>query len=300
MNANIYITKELFNGRELTENELVHKINLLNIEAQNIDRYKDENFLYITEECYTDLKWQGYVLANIWELNCSLDRDAKNILQKLISNYSNSTSLSHADVVNSFKNNSEGLVNAIILFSNDAAINQYHQILISGRSWYDFRRYFLGKYPSNAIYFIDECSKYFDRIYFHERNKLTVGAILKDCSMMIVKHLSALNDHFHSIITMYPHLNRQEKLDFLSATHDFDEKASLEGDASRKKNFTFNFNNGSTKNVSVCCEPHIKLCHTDKYPGDKSYSTNRRIYFHEGLSNFEDGKILVGHIGLHL
>jgi len=50
----------------------------------------------------------------------------------------------------------------------------------------------------------------------------------------------------------------------------------------------------------VCCEPHLKLCHNDNYPGDNAYVTNRRIYFHEGKTNIHEGKILIGHIGTHL
>jgi len=52
--------------------------------------------------------------------------------------------------------------------------------------------------------------------------------------------------------------------------------------ALRKEVFSFDFTNGDSVQERVCCEPHIKLCYNDNYPGDSSYSTDRKIYFHEG------------------
>ena len=62
----------------------------------------------------------------------------------------------------------------------------------------------------------------------------------------------------------------------------------------------FKFINKKNEEEDVCCEPHLKLCHNDLYPGDTSYSNDRRIYFHEGKANIHEGKILIGHIGDHL
>jgi hypothetical protein len=79
-----------------------------------------------------------------------------------------------------------------------------------------------------------------------------------------------------------------------------DEIASPERKPSRKEKFTFDFINDKGIMERVCCEPHLKLCRTDNYPKDGSYSTDRRIYFHEGKPDIQNGKILIGHIGRHL
>lgn len=73
-------------------------------------------------------------------------------------------------------------------------------------------------------------------------------------------------------------------------------ETTLEGNAARKDNFMFCFEdeNGSLENV--CCEPHMKIFKDDR---DKT-SSDRRIYFHEGKSNIQNGKILIGWIGKHL
>jgi hypothetical protein len=92
-------------------------------------------------------------------------------------------------------------------------------------------------------------------------------------------------------------LNRTQVLERFSIYANLDETATLEGNAQRKENFTFSFPNDAGTDETVCCEPHLKLCYSDV---DKSYSNDRRIYFHEGISNIQDGRILIGHIGDHL
>lgn len=74
----------------------------------------------------------------------------------------------------------------------------------------------------------------------------------------------------------------------------------MEGNPKRKSDLTFKFINDNKALEDVYCEPHLKLCHTDGYPGDSSYSNDRRIYFHEGKEHIQKGKILIGHIGEHL
>jgi hypothetical protein len=104
-----------------------------------------------------------------------------------------------------------------------------------------------------------------------------------------------LNDRFRDCVE--DGLNRRQILERFSIYANLDEIASLEGDAQRKWDFTFSFTNNSGADENVCCEPHLKLCYSDK---DKSYSNDRRIYFHEGKANIQNGRILIGHIGKHL
>jgi hypothetical protein len=76
---------------------------------------------------------------------------------------------------------------------------------------------------------------------------------------------------------------------------DLDLDASIEGDVNRKKALTFYFINKNKQDVLVYCELHLKLLYDD----NRKVKQNR-IYFHEGIDDVEEGKILIGHIGKHL
>jgi hypothetical protein len=112
---------------------------------------------------------------------------------------------------------------------------------------------------------------------------------LSDCPKKVIFHLTALNDKFREC--QKEELNRTQVLEKFSIYAQLDEIAPLEGNANRKKDFTFSFCNDSGIDEDVCCEPHLKLCYSDT---DKSYSNDRRIYFHEGKTNIQNGTILVG------
>lgn len=300
MVANFYITKEFLNSTALSEDEFIFKVNLLNIEVIEINKHKQTNKLFISNECYSELRWNNYSLANVWDADCDLDRDTKSLILSIIMNSSQSTNLSHDEIISTLNECNEENVNGILLFSKNDLVDIEFQIIIPDRRWIDFKRYFLGKFPKTPEFFIEECRIYFDNIFFHERTKYTVGSILDDCSLKIINHLSGLNDLLHKIQRNNIGDNRQVILSKLTTLGHYDESASLEGNAARKDDFTFQFENDKKILENVCCEPHIKLCRTDNYPGDSSYSTNRRIYFHEGKPNIHNGRILVGHIGHHL
>ena len=121
---------------------------------------------------------------------------------------------------------------------------------------------------------------------------------MTNCTGKIIYHLAALNDKFNDYLTN-PY-NRTETLRRFSTGASLDEIASPQGDAAKKPDFTFEFINDANENERVVCEPHLKLPYNDNYPGDASYSTDRRVYFHEGKQNIQSGRILIGHIGHHL
>jgi hypothetical protein len=126
----------------------------------------------------------------------------------------------------------------------------------------------------------------------------TIGMILFECPKRLILHLSALNDKFKESYSGAK--NRTDQLRIFSLISNLDESASLEGNANRKRRLIFGFENTKGEIINVCCEPHLKLPFNDDYPGDQSYSTNRRIYFHEGRADIANGRILIGHIGNHL
>ncbi len=109
----------------------------------------------------------------------------------------------------------------------------------------------------------------------------------------IIYNLIQLNDNFRSY---YNPSNRIETLKLFSSGCNVE--ATPEGNASKKPVLTFEFIDGNSNRVPVCCEPHLKLSRSDS-TGDTHFYFNR-IYFHEGKPNVDGGKILVAHIGNHL
>ncbi|KXX69451.1 hypothetical protein [Flammeovirga sp. SJP92] len=302
MIAELYIVPQSFtHNPDLSLEEIESKTQALGNDFIYIKQYSDTNRLKVHSDIYNVEFLEDILLMDLLfnpEISTTIDRDTRVMLQKIIVE-SEETEDNINDVIDVLlpshnQNNCYGLIS----FNRVDNIAPEFQIVYNLSGWFQFRRYFLGLYPKDSEFFIDECSKYFPNLIFHERNKTSVRTIIQNCSNKIIYHLSALNDRFRD--SEIDGFNRTKILEHFSIAQNLDEKASPEGDASRKKDFTFKFQNDSGQFEDVCCEPHLKLCYNDNYPGDSSYSTNRRIYFHEGKENIEGGRILIGHIGGHL
>lgn len=302
MVAHFYLLAVSFhNNANLSKDDIEEKIKRLSEDINLIHNYRDTNKLYVNyDEIYPQILYSTYTVEDFlcrgYELTKQghIERDVLNAFLN-INNKSQATEASCQKVKDELipttnENNCYGL----IAFHKINEFDDNFQIIYGKDEWYKFRRYFLSLYPQDANFFIDECIKYFPNLYFHKRNRQEIKSILSDCPKKIIYHLSALNDKFKDCIE--PNLNRTQILECFSRYAQLDETATLEGDASRKKDFTFSFPNDKGKDEDICCEPHLKLCYSDR---SNSYSTDRRIYFHEGKPNIQDGKILIGHIGNH-
>lgn len=302
MNAHFYILAESFqNNSNLSDNEIEKKVKHLAEDVSLIHKYKETNKLYTNyEEIYPQIFYSHYTIETFI---CSpqvlkqngIDRDVINALQNILqkSEETKITSKEAKEELLSWidENNCHG----IMAFHEIDGFNNNLQVIYGIDGWYKFRRFFLGEYPQNEDFFINECIKYFPNLYFHNRNRQTIKTIFNDCPKKIIYHLSALNDKFKDCTES--RLNRAQVLEHFSIYANLDESATLEGNAQRKKDFTFSFQNDSGTDEKVCCEPHLKLCYSDT---NNSYSNDRRIYFHEGKANIQKGRILIGHIGTHL
>lgn len=303
MIAEFYIIAESFaQNPTLTSAEIEAKTISLANDFIYIRQYRDTNKLFVHPDIYyvnfinnvtiSDLLYNDEIANN------NLDHDVRVLLKKIIIESEITPYTSKEVITVLLPEHNEELCHGLIGFNRIDGINPEYQVVYHLKGWLDFRRHYLGIYPKNEVFFIDECIKYFPNLYFHERNKITVGAIIRNCPKKIVYHLSALNDKFRD--SQQPSLNRTQVLEQFSRTARLDEIASLVGNVARKPDLTFQFRNSANEMEDVCCEPHIKLCYNDNYPGDNSYSTDRRIYFHEGKINIQNGKILIGHVGDHL
>lgn len=302
MIAEFYLIAESFAyNSSLSKDEIEGKIVSLARDFIYIRKYKETNKLYVHPDIYQVKLINNTTISDLLNndaiANKNLDRDARIFLKKIVweTEATNITSKEVKD--NLLPKHDENICYGLIGFNIIENLDLTFQIVYNKRGWLEFRRHYLGIYPKNPDFYVEECKKYFPKIFFHERVKTEIGSILKDCPKKIIYHLAALNDKFRDSQNQ-PNLNRSQVLEHFSTNANLDEKASLEGNAERKPDYTFLFlNTKSKEEEKVCCEPHLKLCFSDT---DTSYSTERRIYFHEGMSNIANGNILIGHIGKHL
>lgn len=302
MTAHFYLMAESFAKNEQFTDEIIEdKVKRLSEDVTLIHKYRDTNVLYANyTELYPQVLYQTYTIE---DFICTphllkqhgVDRDIVNSIQKILINLSEETQITSDEVISELLNwNNENDCHGIIAFYPIEGLEENLQVIYGIDGWYKFRRYFLSIYPDNEIFFIDECVKYFPNLYFHDRNKTTVGAILKSSSKKIVHHLSELNDKYHTCTTQ-PY-SRIDTLKRFNATCVLDQNASVEGNIDRKAILSWSFRNDSNTYEEVYCELHLKLLLDDK----GKISTDRRIYFHEGKNSIQNGKILIGHIGDHL
>jgi hypothetical protein len=302
MIAQFYIIPDSFKENcALSRNEIERKIKALAEDFVTIKKFKDDNKIFVHSDVYL-IPFVANVTVSELMFNTELakqyfDRDVALALRKVIVE-SKETDISLQNVIEVLlPSHDENSCYGLIGFNSIETISSEYQIVYNINDWYNFRRYFLSMYPKNdGDYFIDECTKYFPNLYFHQRNKREVEAILTDCARKIIYHLTKLNDLFKNYYESSQDI--QTVLKTFSIVAKLDEYASLEGNASHKLRFTFDFCNIYGRMEMVCCEAHLKLCKNDR--DDSSYSNDRRIYFHPGKNNIQYGKILIGHIGHHL
>lgn len=299
MTTEFYLLERSFRYKEgISENEIEDKIINLSNDYSYIRKYKDADKIYVHDSIYSEIIFPSISVQDVLydrEKNKNFDKDVITAL-RIIIDRSENTDIPADEIVHLLEEHSEEKVIGIIcLHRIDDIAKQY--LVYNQNNWIQFHRYFLGIYPKDSEYFYNESLKYFQELFLHKRNIDTISDILQDFSERIVFHLSCLNDKFNTY-KKNPY-NRNQTLKEFSIACKLDEEASSEGNITRKNDFTFTFKNDNGMEENVCCEPHMKLCRSNHYPGDKEYYFNR-IYFYEGKRNIENGKILVGHIGKHL
>jgi hypothetical protein len=301
MVAELYIVAESFaNNINLPTPEIEDKTKALAEDFVYIRKYKDTNKLYVHPDIYNVNYLNKILLSDLiynWQIaKQHIDRDVFNALQKIVIESATTTHTSQEVIDVLLPEHDENLCHGLVAFNQIQNVQPEFQIVYDTQSWLKFRRYFLSLYPKNANFFMSECTKYFPDILFHTNNWNTVGDILPEFSTKIVYHLSALNDRFRE--SQDGHRNRQQVLEHFSLNCHLDETASLEGEASRKPKFTYEFSNSTGGKRNICCEPHLKLCSSGNAGDNTCYF--HRVYFHEGFPDFDEGRILVGHIGEHI
>lgn len=293
MIAHLYICNRSFrwNGTDQLP-EFQMKMAQFQRMMERINCYSEENLLFLFVESF--LKTQVLKDVTMVELLDydkgvkMIGKDALVILYGMLKHF-NPTNATIWDLKSYLSLEDENLCHAIIVFSPIKGLGDHMQVISTEQGWYNFRRHYLGKYPKNPRYFLDESMKYFPGLNLHPDNETTMRDVIHSHPMLIVQYLSVLNDFFaDEFLASGKALN--EYLPLFALTHKI-EDASLEG--SKNKKFYFDFQEGENA-IKAYCEAHLKMYHDDR-GNDNQHC---RIYFKKPLKG--EHYIYVGYIGEHL
>lgn len=140
----------------------------------------------------------------------------------------------------------------------------------------------------NKNNFIEYCNQIFDKLCYSktiERSLNSISKHIKTSRGKILKHLQALSsDNFNKAKNTIK-LSR----DIRPLLIQYNIDSSVLDDRVKVNSYDFICNNVELK---VKCELHTKL--------DSNQDNCIRIYFHSGMKDFCNNKVLIGHIGEHL
>ncbi len=296
MQFEFYIVNHSFEYRDgISKEKIENKIKSLSNDYDYIRQYKETDKIYVNPDIYDAIIFPELTICDFLyspKGRKNFDRDTIAFLSNIIDK-SEETSLTSKEIVGDLlpKHNENKVYGLLCLHRLDGIDAEY--LVYNKNNWLNFHRYFLSIYSHDALFFIDECKKYYPDLYFHENNYQSIKALISNSIKTVVHYLNGLSNNF--LKCKQETNNRIDLLQKFNSISNFDLDASPEGDVSRKKELTFYFINNHKKDVPVYCELHLKLLYDDT----RKVKQNR-IYFHEGKEDIEEGKILIGHIGKHL
>lgn len=298
MVASFYIIPESFSQENLSNEQYVLSLQNFISDYHNFIEHKDDNKIIIQDDVYSVTLPNGKTLGDfLYSTDSSIkgrEKSLKKFLSSVFSKLPNEN-IDIAEIKERIKNNSIEKCVGVISLSIIDEIADENQVIYDKDSWLHFRRFHLGLYFGDEEYFINECKKYYSKLYFHENNYTSISKILKDFSGKIIFHLNGLNDKLPELVIEGGYNNHTELLGKFSVEAKLDQTATLEGGSKARLKFSFVNDKGETKDI--ICEPHMKLCFDDANNG---VFYNHRIYFYFGKKDIENHKILVAHIGEHL
>lgn len=299
MITELYIVEDSFKYQDsITKIEIVEKLKLLAGDYDYIRQYNTEK-VYYHKDIFNVIIYPGYTIEKFLYDPTSKKDFSRNALEYLrnIIRKSKIKEITTKEVIEIlFNEQSEETIHGLLGLHKIKEIDSKY-IIYRKNNWLNFHRYFLGIFPKNPDYYIEECKKYFPNLFFHENCKITVTKIFNNFVKSIINHLTCLNDIFF-YLRDEQFANESEKYKALKASCNLEEKIASKDKNDIKDKLTFNFINSEKQKTNLICYPHLRLSHSDNYPGDSKYYFNR-IYFHEGIEKIEKRKILIGHIGEH-
>lgn len=278
--------------------ELSYNLNIISILFLEIKeksgKFTNSDFILKNEDLYYEKIFNDHTIGELCYTPDLIDRDESKILRSIMEK-SDSCEYNIDQIRELIDNSDISYLWGYICLSFSKSINISDKYILKNiKDWFKIHRCYLAQFPHDKIYFYQEITKYYPNLLFNDNVLVSLNSLsggLLTHSKAIIRSLSKLNDNFLEI----QGANIAEKLRIFNARCNIN--SSLEGDMTRKKDFTFSFNcNGN--NHDICCEPHIRL-ETSYIPGDTHYYYDR-IYFFHSETHQCGNKILIGHIGKHL
>lgn len=242
-----------------------------------------------------------------------LDYEEKNFLFSVIYNTSDECNLSYEKLESICVYDKEEIeCNAMLVLNHKDIPNcktpyisfEKYEVVYNKDSIVKLRRQILGNHPASHQDFLKECRMCFNSICFHDSCLENSDSYLNWIPRKIVYCLSCLNDCFNSYRSTCGLTDANSILSGFVGLYGIEE-ASLQRNSVKnrksQRDLTFTFNKNKEK-IGVYCESHLKINSYDKNYSRKKGDPNQihaRLYFHFGLDNVENDKILMGSIGPH-
>lgn len=178
------------------------------------------------------------------------------------------------------------------VFLGDDSKDEYHNVSTLSK-YYSVLRWYLKQCPNtNTLY--SSGKEAFPNLYFHDNvlsSLRTLNNNFKTILQEIIEHLEALESYSSTGNNSLGITNR-EKCQQIIEDHNID--CSSESDRDKAKIMSFEINTSEGKE-RINCEYHTKF---KKFGRDMTKQD--RIYFSFGNEKFEDGKMIIYHIGDHV
>lgn len=293
MKADLYLCSTTF-SYNLSDSidDLKKKLSDFHLMIEKIREYNYENTLYLNSDdfasiiIYKDGKSINELISNYALTVSKYGKDIITILCGLFK-YCKQSDVSISEMKQYLDIHNKDLSNGIIALNPLKEYENNLQVILNISGWYNFRRFFLAKYPNDEHFFIEETKKYFPNINIHEDTKSTLKKVLNSHTYQIVRYLSILNDFLIIEFNQIQNNDLNKFLPQFAKKHNIDD-ASLEG----KKNDKFKciFSDGT----QAYCEPHLKMFKDDSGNNNQ----HCRIYFKK--PNKGESIVYVGYICQHL
>ena len=283
--------------------ELISELNSVIVIARHNDDHIFGNRL--VSEIDTGLGFFLYELAyedltRIRKFIPNFTNDTQKVLLKLLS--IGETPLS-SHTIEDLEIEFEEEHNGLIGMAFNPSIN-FDKEIIDEKTWYHFhRQYFVSNCPSRQE-FVTSVSPYFPNLHFSDTiatglanfNGVTYTEIIKT----IIYHLAALNDDYIELFEKNRNIGADSVCDILEERYSaFDVSIGASRDTNGLKELQFFFTNNEGQRRTFDCNLHTKFESYFEINTPNHNQRSNRIYFHQPIADFENGKVLVGRIGKH-
>lgn len=273
MDADLYINECSFryNGEDTSDN-VIRKILLFGDMIDEIRQHKDNRMFCEKENLcdtviFPDKRKVSDIIYNQYR-DKFVNRDFVNVFMKIF-NLCKQKGYTLAEIKELLEYDNSDLISAILVLNRQDDLPNNKQIISTLSGWFEFRRFYLGKYPIDSANFLSEAKKYFKNLVIHPQNKdRYLREVLNSHSQQICIGLGVLNDFFIKEWNKYSG-DIFQFLSLFASRHHLDDASSQDGD----ERFTCIFKDDNEE--KRICKLHLKM-----YKNDCG-ATNQhaRIYF---------------------